>query len=270
MESWRNFPAGLLFTLMLAVLGACATAPPHSPVADYYLIADMTYLRDAATYDSNVVGQLYKGDQVEKVEVGESGWWRVRAGRTGQNGWIPSELLSLNPVSVVYFYVTQTVSLRECPKEFCPSLQMLSRGDRVQRVEQNDQGWWRVLAAQTHNLGWLPAKVMAEHLENPQAKAPDPQYYFVTVRRLTLRREPLAATEAIKLLQFNDQVEKLDQNPSGWFKVRQPLSGAVGWVPERHLGTTPLQSPPRERPRKKKPQPPGPAEGQTPPEPEIM
>ncbi|MCX5890811.1 MAG: SH3 domain-containing protein [Deltaproteobacteria bacterium] len=233
-------------------------------------MAEMTYLRDAAAYDSNVVGQLYKGDQVEKVELGGSGWWRVRSGRTGQNGWIPSELLSPNPVSVVYFYVTQTVSLRECPKEFCPSLQRLSRGDKVQKVEQNDQGWWRVLVAQGRNLGWLPATVMAEHLGNPQAKTPEPQYYFVTVRRLTLRREPLVKAEAIKLLQFNDQVEKLDQSPSGWLKVRQPASGAVGWVPERYLGTTPLKSPPREKPRKKKSQPPKPGQGETPLEPEIM
>ena len=149
-------------TLMLALAGACAAPPPPAPGGDYYLTSDMTYLRDAAGFDSHVVGQLYKGDQVERLDISESGWWRVRSGRTGQAGWVPSELLSPNPVPVVYFYVTQTVSLRECPKEFCPSLQMLSRGDQVQKVEQNDQGWWRVLVAQSRNLGWLPAKVLAE------------------------------------------------------------------------------------------------------------
>jgi uncharacterized protein YgiM (DUF1202 family) len=270
MGSWSNFLASLFFILMLAVVGGCTTTPPHSPEADYYLITDMTYMRDGATYDSNVVGQLYKGDQVEKVEAGGSGWWRVRSGRSGQNGWIPSELLSPNPVPVVYVYVTQTVSLRECPKEFCPALQMLSRGDQVQKVEQNDQGWWRVLVAQSRNLGWLPAKVLAEHLEKPQAKAPEPQYYFVAVRRLTLRREPRLNAEAITLLQFNDQVEKLEQNLTGWVKVRQPASGAIGWVPERFLGTTLLKFPRFEKPTKKKPQPLKPADGKNPPEPEIM
>ena len=170
MGSWRNFRSLLIFTWIIALVGACIATPPHSPEGDYYLITDMTYMRDAATYDSNVVGQLYKGDQVEKVEVGGSGWWRVRSGRTGQNGWIPSELLSPNPVSVVYFYVTQTVNLRECPKEFCPSLQMLSRGDKVQRVEQNDQGWWRVLVAQSRNLGWLPARALAEQSGRPSGE----------------------------------------------------------------------------------------------------
>jgi len=270
MRPWRKFSGILLGVLLVGLAGACAAPPPPAPGGTFYLTSDMTYLRDAAGFDGHVMGQLYKGDQVERLDIRETGWWRVRSGRTGQAGWLPSTLLSPNPVPVVYVYVTQTVHLRECPKEFCPALQMLSRGDQVQKVEQNDQGWWRVLVAQSRNLGWLPAKVLAEHLEKPQAKAPEPQYYFVAVRRLTLRREPRLNAAAITLLQFNDQVEKLEQNPTGWIKVRQPLSGGVGWVPERYLGTTPLKSPRFEKPRKKKSQPPKPGQGETPLEPEIM
>ncbi len=269
MRPWRKFRCILMCTLMVALAGACAAPPPPAPGGTFYLTSDMTYLRDAAGFEGHVVGQLYKGDQVERLDISESGWWRISSGRTGQAGWVPSDLLSPKPVPVVYVYVTQTVHLRECPKEFCPALQSLSRGDQVQKVEQNDQGWWRVLVAKSRNLGWLPAKVVAEKLEEPQAKAPEPQYYFVVVRRLTLRREPLLNAEAITLLQFNDQVEKLEQNP-GWLKVRQPASGAIGWVPERFLGITPLKFPRFEKPRKKKPQPPKPAETQPQAEPEIM
>ena len=64
MRFWDNFRFILLSTLLLALAGACVTPPPHAPEGDYYLTADMTYLRDAAAFDSNVVGQLYKGDQV--------------------------------------------------------------------------------------------------------------------------------------------------------------------------------------------------------------
>ena len=265
-----NFRSILLSTLLLVLAGACATPPPPAPGGTFYLNSDMTYLRDAAGFESHVVGQLYKGDQVERLAIGESGWWRVRSGRTSQAGWVPSELLSPKPVPVVYVYVTQTVHLRECPKEFCPALQLLSRGDEVQKVEQNDQGWWRVLVTKSRNLGWLTAKVLAPKLEEPQAKAPEPQYYFVVVRRLPLRREPLFNAEAITLLQFNDQVEKLEQNPAGWVKVRQPSSGGIGWVPERFLGTTPLKFPRFEKPRKKKPQPQKPTDTGPQPEPEIM
>ena len=116
MRFWDNFRFILLATLLLALAGACVTPPPHSPGGDYYLTADMTYLRDAAAFDSNVVGQLYKGDQVEKLGAGPAGWWQVRSGRTGQNGWVPADLFSPNPVPVPRFLVTRTVNLRECPQ----------------------------------------------------------------------------------------------------------------------------------------------------------
>ncbi len=263
-----NFGSTLLLTLLLMLASACATPPPPVPGGTFYLNSDMTYLRAGAGFDNPVVGQLYKGEQVERLDISEAGWSRVQSGRTAQAGWVPSELLSPKPLPVAYVYVTQTAHLRECPKEFCPTLQVLSRGDRVQKVEQSDQGWWRVLVAKSRNLGWLPAKVLAEKLEEPQVKAPEPQYYFVVVRRLTLRQEPLPNAKAVTLLQFNDQVEKLEQNPAGWLKVRQPSSGGIGWVQERFIGTTPQKFPRFEKPAKKKPQSPKPAA--PPAEPEVM
>ncbi|MCX5893905.1 MAG: SH3 domain-containing protein, partial [Deltaproteobacteria bacterium] len=232
--------------------GACAT-PPHSPEGDHYLTTDMTYLRDASTFDSNVVGQLYKGDQVEKLAVGPAGWWRVRSGRTGQVGWVAADLFSPTPVPVPRFVVTQTVNLRECPKDLCPSLQLLSRGDQVQKIEPNDQGWWRVLVIESRNLGWLPGKTLAENLE--EAEAAEKPYLYVAVRRLKLLRQPQPEAEVVKLLQVNDQVEKLDQNPAGWVKIRQPASGAVGWVQGRYLEPLPVAHPRPEKSKKRKVQP---------------
>ena len=81
MRLWDNFRSILLTTLLLVLAGACAAPPPPAPEGDYYLTADMTYLRDKAAFDSNVVGQLYKSDQVERLDIGPSGWWRVRSGR---------------------------------------------------------------------------------------------------------------------------------------------------------------------------------------------
>ena len=73
----------------------------------------------------------------------------------------------------------------------------------------------------------------------------------MAVRRLKLLREPRPEAEVIKLLQVNDQVEKLDQNPAGWVKVRQPASGAVGWVQGRYLEPLPVRYPRPEKPRKR-------------------
>lgn len=261
----------LLCALTIGLGGACETPIPQSPEGDYYLTSDMTYMRNAAAYDSNVVAPLYKGDHVERLEVVKGGWWRVRSGRTGQLGWVPGELFSAVRVPVPEFYVIQTIPLRECPKDLCPSLQLLSRGDRVQKLEQNDQGWWRVLVIRSRNLGWLPANAMVESLEKSRAQGPAAlPHLYVAVNRLKLLRQPLINAEVIKVLQFNDQVEKLDQTPAGWLKIRQPASGAEGWVPARDLKAAPARHPRPEKPKKTRHQPPKPTENETPPEPEIM
>lgn len=261
----------LLCALTIGLGGACATPLPQSPEGDYYLTSDMTYMRDAASYNSHVVAQLYRGDQVERLEVVTGGWWRVRSGLTGQLGWVPGELFSAVRVPVPEFYLIQTIPLRECPKDLCPSLQLLSRGDRVQKLEQNDQGWWRVLVVQTRNIGWLPANAMVESLEKSQAQGPAAlPYLYVAVNRLKLLRQPLINAEVIKVLQFNDQVEKLDQTPAGWLKIRQPASGAEGWVPAGDLEAALARRPRPEKPKKIRRQPPKPTENETPPEPEIM
>jgi hypothetical protein len=93
----------------------------------------------------------------------------------------------------------------------------------------------------------------------------------VAVRRLKLFGQPRPEAEVVKVLQVNDQVEQLDQNAAGWVKVRQPSSGAAGWVPGRYLEPLPVRYP---RPEKSKKRPqlqsPKPLETQPQPEPEIM
>lgn len=281
MGFWRKIRSSLSFILLLGLIGACAAPPQTAPGAHFYLTSELTYLRDAGSYEGNVAGQLYKGDQVERLETADSGWWRVRSGRTGQTGWVPGKLFSPQPVPVADFFVIQSVHLRECPKEVCPSLQLLSRGERVQKLEANRQGWWRVLVTKSRNLGWLPAGVLTENLE--KTREPGKTYLYVAAPRLKLYRQPQMGAKVVKLLLFNEQVEKLtqDQTVAGWLKVRQPASSAVGWVQDRYLAALPSGYPrgPR-RPRiKAKPVQPAknpepssaqPVESSPPPEPEIM
>jgi uncharacterized protein YgiM (DUF1202 family) len=132
-------------------------------------------------------------------------------------------------------------------------LQLLSRGDEVQRVEAGGQGWWRVLVINSRSLGWVPAAALAESREDAQQKQPPKPYYYVAVRKLLLRAKPSDRSEVVRTLGINDQVEKIGETED-WFNVRQPSSGAVGWVSSRHLETLPLTSP-RGDPSKKKPGP---------------
>jgi uncharacterized protein YgiM (DUF1202 family) len=263
-------PGLILLALLLSLVGACVSSPPQAPGVPAYVTSEIAYLRDGPEYEGHVLGQFYKGDQVEKLESNGSDWWRVRSGRSSQVGWMQGSFLSLNPVPVDYYYVTpNTVPLRECPGDGCASLQLLYRGDRVQKVEKNDRGWWRVLVAKGRSLGWLPENTISESQE---VSLPNPQktYYYVAVKSLRLRLQPMDSSEVIKTLRFNDQLQKLAESPAGWIKVRHPASGAVGWVSARYLETLPLKSPRGPTTTRKPPAklPAKPAEAL--PEPEIM
>ncbi|MFZ5447895.1 MAG: SH3 domain-containing protein [Thermodesulfobacteriota bacterium] len=260
---WFSFRT-ILIALVLALIGSCAPIRPTAPLAHYYVNSEIVYLRDGPRYEGRVLGQLYKGDQVETLESYGLEWWRVRSGRTGQEGWVQEGLISLNPVPINYFYVSpDTVALRECPGEECPSLQLLYRGDEVQPVEKNTRGWWRVLVVKGRGLGWVPEKALVEDLPL-QPKVAAQAYYYVAVNRLKLYQQPLHLAQVVKTLKINDQLQKLAETPLGWFKVRQPSSGAVGWVESRYLESLPLQFPRQPKSPKKK-APPAPL-----PEPEVM
>ena len=267
MRPGHFFRAVLLAALVLTAAVACAPKLPPAPeAANYYLTSEIAYLRDTPGYEGNMLGQLYKGDQVERLDGNETGWWRVRSARTDQIGWVQGELLSPNPVNLVYFYITRTVPLRECAGKACPSLQLLYRGDQVQKVEENDQGWWRVLVARSRTLGWLPAAAISERLEGAAAGKPEQPYYYVAIKALRLRQEPAQGAPVVKTLQLNDQLQELQVNPKGWVKVRQPATGDVGWVMGRYLEALPVRVPRVKKSAVKKPAKPR----EEAPEPEVM
>jgi len=260
MPSYRNWTRLIALTMLLALACSCVKAPMVKPPAGpFFVSSEITYLLDSPGANGNVLSPLYRGDRVAIVDAGESAWWRVELQRSKQTGWVRKELLSPNPVAPVFYFVKEdTLSLRECPRSDCMRLQLLDRGDEVQRVEKDDQGWWRVLVINSRSLGWVPAAALAERREDAQQKELRKPYYYVAVRKLILRAKPSNRSEAIRTLVVNNQVEKIGET-EGWFNVRQPSSGAVGWVISRYLDTLPSISP-RGMPSGKKPRPSQPKE----------
>ena len=242
-----------VLTLLLGLVYSCAAPQVRPPEVSFYVSPMVTYLLDSPGYESNVLGTLYRGDKVEKLEVGgDTSWWQIKVLRSGQTGWIRKELLSSDPVSSAFYYVNEdTLPLLECPRSDCLPLQLLSRGEQVQKVEAGAQGWWRILVLKSRSIGWVPAAALVEQLD--EVKPKQAQYYYVAVRNLTLRAQPSNRGNVIRTLQFNDQVQKLGET-EGWLKVRQPASGALGWVRSRDLEKLPLTSP-RGVPPKSEPKP---------------
>jgi uncharacterized protein YgiM (DUF1202 family) len=234
----------ILLTLLLSQVSAYARAQGGQPPAGpYFVKPEMTYFLDAPSSQGHVMGPIYQGDKLDLVDGRNSTWWRVKLQRTGETGWVRKELLSPVPIASVFYYVKEdSLPLRECPRSDCIPLQLLFRGERVQRVQDSGHGWWRVLAIEDRSLGWVPASALAENRQEAMERGPYKTYYYVAVRKLILRARPSTRSEVIRTLEFNDQVKRLAKSRE-WFKVRQPSTGAVGWVVSRGLATLPSFSP---------------------------
>jgi uncharacterized protein YgiM (DUF1202 family) len=254
-RSYSDLARLITLTLLLGLACSCVkTAMVQPPGGPCFVSSEITYLLDSPGYGGNVLAPLYRGDKVELVDGGGPVWWQVELPRSGQRGWVRKESLSPEPVAGVFYFVKmESMPLRECPRSDCLPLQLLFRGDRVQRVEAGDQGWWRVLVINSRSLGWAPAAALTEHLEDVQQKQLPKPYYYVAVRKLVLRAKPSDRAEVVRTLSVNDQVEKIGEN-GGWFNIRQPATGAAGWVSSRYLQTLPVILP-RGVPAKKKPGP---------------
>ena len=68
-----------------------------------------------------------------------------------------------------------------------------------------------------------------------------------------MRANPSNRGLVIRTLRFNNQVEKIRETKD-WYQVRQPSTGALGWVLSRDLVNLPLILP-RGVPAKKEPEP---------------
>jgi uncharacterized protein YgiM (DUF1202 family) len=267
---WCNINCLTAVLFLLTLFSSCTTAPLIPPGKnEFYVIPEITYLRESPGYEEKVLSQLNRGDQVIVLENGEASWWRVLQVPGGQTGWLQKGLLSSVPVPSNFYYVNQNkISLLACPKNDCPALTLLSRGDRVTKLDEQSSGWWRVQAVASGVQGWLPAAALSENLADAKLEQPSKEYYYVAVKNLGLRSKPWINDTITKTLEFNQQVQKISQNSQGWFKVRLPGDGSQGWVQSLYLEQLPSVAP-RPLPTKNKPKN-LPRRKELPTEPEVM
>jgi uncharacterized protein YgiM (DUF1202 family) len=231
-----HWAKGLLLILMAAtLLPACQTTAtggyPVSPTYNYVVPAT-TYLRDCPGYECGIVTSVYGGDRVVVLDRNDFGWSRVQLDRTGGIGWLPSDLLSYSPVPATFYVAYSTVYMRDCADYNCRAVQLLYRGDQVEKLDQDARGWWRVRALKSGASGWLPATAVASR--------PGPPYYYVDVSSLALRAGPSTSSKILTTLGLNQQVEMLGSGVSGWVQVRDTRSGLIGWVAARYLESVPV------------------------------
>jgi uncharacterized protein YgiM (DUF1202 family) len=231
---WKTL---ILIPLAAAVLSSCAAPSYPLPVVYYYVTPTMTFLRSCPSYGEEcyIVETVYSGDRVELLDRNDYGWSRVRLERTAAVGWIPNELLSLAPVPATFYVASGNVFLRECADYNCPTVELLYRGDRVEKLGQDYRGWYQVQSLKSGRTGWVPAVALSPR--------PGPPYMYVNVSSLALRSGPSTGYRILTTLRLNDQVEMLGMGPGGWAQVREVRTNIIGWSAARYLETFPVAYP---------------------------
>jgi hypothetical protein len=224
-----------------------------------YAKPPVTYIREFPGYASQPVGTVYQGEEVVLLSRLKDNDWRRVQNSAGRRGWIQGALLSPVPLRVETYYVqAEAVPLRQEPHEEVISRQFLGRGAEVRKLAENDQGWWRVLVEKDKSLGWLPAETLGPYppkkslvgaagrpagTETVSSSQPAPKQFFVAANNLELRLLPLAGSEVVKILQFNDKVEEVYRYGSQWLKVKYPETGVQGWTLASYLSDSAVKAP---------------------------
>jgi uncharacterized protein YgiM (DUF1202 family) len=227
-----------LLLMALTLFSGCQTPSsggyPVSPTYNY-VVPTTTYLRDCPGYECGVVTEVYSGDRVVVVDRNDFGWSRVQLDRTGAIGWISGDLLSSSPVPASFYVSLVTVYLRTCADYNCQTMELLHRGDRVDKLDQDGRGWWRVRSFRSGNTGWIPVAALSIR--------PGPPYYYVNVSSLALRSGPSTGNKVLTTLGLNSQVEMLGSGFGGWMQVRDVRTNIIGWAYGRYLESSPVSFP---------------------------
>jgi uncharacterized protein YgiM (DUF1202 family) len=230
---------------MILAFSACATSPPPTPEFSY-ITPIVTYLRECPKPDCKEVAEVHKAEQVEVLAKQEGGWHMVRVLRSSQQGWIRSELLGPTPIVTENYYITANdVPLRDGPSPDSPVMKKLQQGDRVKKVDQNAQGWWRIMVETDNSLGWVPASMVSERFEKGKTEpTPGKSIHFVAAPNINLNALPLISSRVVKVLKLNDKMEILSHSGPKWCKVRELNGGTEGWIQARFLKDSPVTAEP--------------------------
>jgi uncharacterized protein YgiM (DUF1202 family) len=236
--------ARVVSVFLLILTGSILTSGCQTPVTTggypvspsyNYVVPTTTYLRDCPGYECGIVTEVYSGDRVVVLDRNDFGWSRVQLDRSGAIGWIAGEFLSLSPVPASFYVSLTSVYLRNCADYNCSAVELLHRGERVDKLDQDGRGWWRVRSFRTGNSGWIPAAALSIR--------PGPPYYYVNVSSLALRSGPSTGNKILTTLGLNSQVEVIGSGASGWLQVRDVRTNIIGWVYGRYVESMPVQAP---------------------------
>ena len=168
-------------SFILILIGGCvATAPPLPPTM--YITPQVVYLRDGPSFDSPILVDMQAGDQVDVLELNESGWCKVRSVRTNLYGWVLKEILDATPpppkpvvaapakprLPAMYVAV-KSINMRAEPNNRSTIVKELQFKNKVEKMDENEKGWYQVRDPEGNVSGWVPKRSLeAFMLDKPR------------------------------------------------------------------------------------------------------
>jgi hypothetical protein len=157
----------------------------------------------------------------------------------------PIECRSSETVGSLYVVASEAALLRDNPSPDSGIITRLQNLDKVEYLDSNASGWWKVRSQRTGTVGWMTADLLSPASSASPPAAPAKPVYSYANTPFDLRSIPLYAAAASGSVQLNDPVEKLGFSPEGWTKVRNPRNGSRGWLPTHYLSSDIVCTPPR-------------------------
>lgn len=211
--------------------------------AVYFVKPPITYLREQPDLASKSVIEVYKGDQLESLEGGENAWIKVKSARKDMMGWIPSNLVTRSQIEKEIYYVNkENVTVHHSASRDSPTIKSLAFASKVQKVEEQPNGWWRILEENAGLFGWVEAESLgASPPVQQKLTQENSKSRFVAGKKVNLHKLPLRDSQVIKVLALNDKAEILARK-GDWIKIRLMETGAEGWVVSQVLKPTPVEA----------------------------
>jgi uncharacterized protein YgiM (DUF1202 family) len=153
--------------LILTFMGGCVTAPAPLPPT-MFISSAVTYLRDAPSLDAATLVELTAGDQMDILEVTDTGWCKVRSVRTNLYGFVPKDLLTASapppkaipqaaekPRLPAMYVAVKSAKMREEPNNRATVVKELEFSQKVEKMDEN-KSWLQVRDPADNATGWVP------------------------------------------------------------------------------------------------------------------
>jgi len=215
--------------LLLSILAA-VLPPAPLPAEDFEVmtVLEEVGLREKPGLIYKRIGRLVPGEEVI-VDEREGDWAHV-----AHMGWVPAAVLQAADArpegAAVYEVVVDRARLRGGPGTGNPVVGNISRGDRLEALEEKDG--WLLIAEGKWIFGELVRPVEEEAPSPPRDRpaapqaAPEPAARSVKIARprVNLRAGPSTSEAAVGSLKAGD-VRQVEEEREGWLR----LAGG-GWV----------------------------------------